>query len=499
MNLSTNLYNFELVYSFEGLIKEFLMGIPLRQLELISSSGVDQASRQGKQISAQSMQGGRVPFLRQAQPFEPVDQIVSQQNQMKMDLIGQKTVGGNVAKRKTFFEFSDVQFAAGSGFVKMPHVFRTQQKIGNEGMVKVILEFPESELIVLFLGFWFGSAHYNKSMRPLPIVRLVSKLSCLPASLSEGAVTKVLSSFLNRLGHFGHDRVTSLFLVEWFDEFVVEESRVGANPDAIEVFGNSLSAGRPERLGSSCRMSIPWAQKPMPGISRMCLEANQRVIAGASRLLRVVADLGSSDIPAEDRQDCRIQIEDKTAGRMRPVQDFSAQQVVRTDNALRLRQTDSLQEFSQGGRLGKLLQSQQFLETAVVLDRPGVEDTAHSCDHRINHALQEFDRMIDTASSLPAGMSLQDPFEIQFSTKPLKKRHTAEMREGGILEGEYDFSDTFSHYTETILLVMFPRHKYSCSDYSVSSSVMPTFLFVFCGDSPFFQVELLLAVLYYPL
>lgn len=41
MNFSTNLCNFEMFYSAEGLVKEFLMGIPLWQLELISSSGVN--------------------------------------------------------------------------------------------------------------------------------------------------------------------------------------------------------------------------------------------------------------------------------------------------------------------------------------------------------------------------------------------------------------------------------------------------------------------------
>jgi hypothetical protein len=41
--------------------------------------------------------------LRQTQTFEPIDQIVSQQNQMKMNLIGQKTVARNVAQREAFF------------------------------------------------------------------------------------------------------------------------------------------------------------------------------------------------------------------------------------------------------------------------------------------------------------------------------------------------------------------------------------------------------------
>ena len=433
------------------------------------------------------MQSSRIPLLRQTHAFEPIDQIVSQQNQMKINLIGQKTVGGNIAQRKAFLEFSDVQFAAGSGFVEMPYVFRAQQKIGNEGMVKVIFEFPERELIVLFLGFGFGPAHYDKSMQPLPIVRLVSKLSRLPASFSEGAVTKVLNSFLNRLGHFGHDCISSLFLVERLDELVVEESRVGANSDAVEVFGNFLSAVRPKRLSSARGMGISGTQEAAPGIPGMAFETDQRMIAGTSGLGGIVSNFGSFYSPAKDRQDSRIQIEDETAGRMRQVPDFPAQQVVHTDDTLRLGQGYSLQEFSQGRRLREFFQTQQLLETTIVLDYSGIVNTPHSRHHRINHTLQEFDRMINSASSLPTGMSLQYPFEVQLSTKPLKKCHAAEMRKGRILEGKYDFSDTFAHYTETLLLVMFPRHKYSCFDYSVSSSVILTFLSVFCGDSPFFQ------------
>jgi len=55
MNLSTNRYklmDFEVFYFVESLIKEFLMGIPLGQLELISSSSVNQTCRQGEQIPA---------------------------------------------------------------------------------------------------------------------------------------------------------------------------------------------------------------------------------------------------------------------------------------------------------------------------------------------------------------------------------------------------------------------------------------------------------------
>jgi hypothetical protein len=71
----------------------------------------------------------------------------------------------------------------------------------------------------------------------------------------------------------------------------------------------------------------------------------------------------------------------------------------------------------------------------------------------------------------------------------LKNNHSSKVSQPWILEGKCDFSDAFSHYTETILLVMFPRQANYRNHYKVSSSIMPTFLSLFCGDSPFFQVQ----------
>ena len=487
MNLSTNLRNFDMFYSAEGLIKEFLMGVPLWQLELISSSSVNQTCRQGEQIPAQSMQSNRAPFLRQAQALEPVDQIVAQKNEMKMNLIGQETVGRDTPQRKALFELSDVQFASGPGLVKMPYVFRTQQKIGNEGMVKVILEFPERELVVFFLGFWFGAAHYDKSMRSVPVVRLISKPSHLPTIFPEGMITQVLNLFLNRLGHLGHDCVANTFLVERIDKLVVVKPRIGTDTDSVEVFGNLSSAVRPELLNSACRMGIPRTQEAAPGIPGMPFETNQRMITGTPRLGGIVSNFGSFYAPAKDRQDCRIQIEDEAAGRMRQVVDFPAQQVVHTDNTLQLRQTYPLQEFSQSRRLREILQPQQLLETTIVLDRPGIENTPHSCHHRINHTLQEFYGMIPAVSAAPQDIGLEEPLQLQFSTKPLKNNHSSEVSQTLILEGKCNISYPFGHPAQILLLVRLLQYMSDRDNYNVSSSVMLIFLIVNCGYSPFFQ------------
>src|SRR3989338_8279678 len=109
-NFSTNLCKFELFYFLDSLIEELLMNIARRQFELISVSRINQSGRQDQQFPAQGLQGSTTPFFWQAESFEPIDKVVSQEYQMKVDLIGQEAVGGNLSQREVLFEFSDVQF-----------------------------------------------------------------------------------------------------------------------------------------------------------------------------------------------------------------------------------------------------------------------------------------------------------------------------------------------------------------------------------------------------
>ena len=471
----------------DGLKKEFLMYVAWGHLDLVSASRMNQTSWQIEQFSAQSMQGSRAPLSWQTQAFEPVDQIVSEQNQMEMNPIGQETVGRDIAQRKAFFEFPDIQFASGSGLVEMPYAFWTQWKIGNKGVVKVILEFPERELIVFFFGF--GTADYDETMRPLPVVRLVSKPGYLPSVFPESMIAKALNLFLNGFGHFGNNYVTNLFLVERLDEFVVEEPRVGTNSDSVEVFGNLLSAGRPKRLSSACRMGISRTQEAMPGIAGMAFETNQGMITGTSRFGGVVSNLGSFDFPAKERQDSRIQIEDETAGRMRQAPDLPAQQIVNPDNSFQFQRIDALEEFSQGGRLGEILQSQQSLKTTVVMKNSRIGNTSHTSHHRINNRQNQLGRMVIATSVLPMDMSLEEPFQIQFSTKLVEKEHSAKVSKRWILEEKLEFSNTFSHLTDSVLIGRFLSYLFYEGYYTSFSSEIPILLSQKHKLLPFFQVE----------
>lgn len=123
-NFSTKRYklrDFELLDFRKNRLKEYFVWVSFGQSELIFSARVDQTAGDNQEVCTNGLEGSRVPSLWQRETLEPVNQIVDQKNQMKVCLIGKKTIGRNFAQRKAFFEFSDIQFAVGSGFVKNPH------------------------------------------------------------------------------------------------------------------------------------------------------------------------------------------------------------------------------------------------------------------------------------------------------------------------------------------------------------------------------------------
>lgn len=98
--------------------------------------------------------------------------------------------------------------------------------------------------------------------------------------------------------------------------------------------------------------------------------------------------------------------------------------------------------------------------------------------------------MIKTVSSAPVNMLLQKSFEVQFLTKSLKKKHSAIMSEGKILEGKMNSLNTFAHLTYSSLLVRFASCQIYPVNYSMSPSVKSRSLSKNQQNSPFFQVKL---------
>ncbi|MCX5698178.1 MAG: phage integrase N-terminal SAM-like domain-containing protein, partial [Candidatus Omnitrophica bacterium] len=72
---STKLPNFQAFDIPECLMEEFLVDIARGNFEFVDTCGIDQSGWQNQQFAANSLKRGRLPFDRQAQELEPVDQI----------------------------------------------------------------------------------------------------------------------------------------------------------------------------------------------------------------------------------------------------------------------------------------------------------------------------------------------------------------------------------------------------------------------------------------
>jgi len=486
---STKLSNLQTFDIAERLIEEFLMDVTCRNLELVGAPGMNQPCRQNQEFAANCLKRRISPFDWQAEKFEPVDQIVAQKNQMEINLVGQEAVGRDIVQREALFEFSDVQFAVGPRFVKVPYALWIQWKIGHKGMVKVILEFPERKLIAFFFGFGLGSADYDEAVGPFPIPRLITELGCLPAAFPEGVVTDTLHLFLNRSGHLCYHCITDIFLVERLDEFVVVEPRVGT--DTIEILWYLLADGRPQRLGSRSRMGISRTQNPMPDIPAVSFETDQRMVAGAAGLFGVVSDSGPFYFPAKDWQDSRVQIENETSGDSGCPLNRIAQRIVQPHEAFDLLDGQTLEKISQSRAVGEIAQPQKGLEVTVVMQNPGIRDTFHTGHHRVNYSQNQLGRMIMTVAAFPANVVLEVSLQIEFSTKLLEKNHAAIVRQARILDGKAYFSDASEHTSISSLTVGLMKWAIVTPHYNRFPSPYTEFPPLKCNDSPFFQVHLI--------
>lgn len=489
---STNLYklgNLEFVDVLLNLMQHFLMRIISGQSELVFATRVHQSGRQSQQVDTNRLQCCGLPTANQTQTFEPVDQVVRQEDQMKVSLIDQEVVGGNLSQREIVFQLPDVQFGASPLFVKGPHATWTQRKVADDRVVMMVLEFPQGELLLLI--FSFGTTNDVKMMFLLPMAWLIYKLCGLPLTFfAKGAVTKMLDFFFDGFGHIRHNRISYSHIVEGFDELVIVKSAIGSDTDAIHVRGNLLQTRLPQRLDVCCRARISWSQHAVPTVSGVTFEAHQRMVTWPAFLLWIVAYLGLLDLPTIQRKDGRVQVEDQTGRTLpREIPNPLAQDVVNVDQPTQFRRRQAFEKFPQGRSLWEALQPKECLQVSIVRQNSRLGNSFHPSDHAVENAHEQLRWMIITAASLPGNVPLQLSLQIQFSTKLLKKNHSTIVRQTWILEGEFDFLQSFAHLTESSLLVRFVSDINNTYDYRWLSSIILAFLTHNSRYSRFFQVQ----------
>jgi hypothetical protein len=77
-----------------------------------------------KQAVSDSLKIESLPIVREAEALEPVDQVVSKQDQVKIGLIGGPVSGGNLAQGIGFEKFPNDKFSRSSLVVEAPEIER---------------------------------------------------------------------------------------------------------------------------------------------------------------------------------------------------------------------------------------------------------------------------------------------------------------------------------------------------------------------------------------
>lgn len=125
----------------------------------------------------QGLERGVLKGWGQAQPLEPVDQVVGQQEQMEIGFVGEEVASGNTAQGVLPFELLDQQLDSGTVVVEAPQVERLQRQICNQNLVVIRPEFEAGQLLGRLLRL--GPPDHDEPIGMRPPSRLVAELGYL--------------------------------------------------------------------------------------------------------------------------------------------------------------------------------------------------------------------------------------------------------------------------------------------------------------------------------
>jgi hypothetical protein len=168
-----------------------------------------------------------------------MDNIVGKEENLEKRYIGHPVFGWNLSQRVVVEKFPDVLLDSGSLGIKPPHSPGMSLQIGDQDMIGIFLIFEKGQLLGFDGVFGNRTSHYNEPMNLFPTVGLVSKLSHLPSVAKFFEPTRSGSKFDGRI-FLGDNRIAIGFLIEPFDHLLLEESRIGPEPDtrSWDSFGN---------------------------------------------------------------------------------------------------------------------------------------------------------------------------------------------------------------------------------------------------------------------
>jgi len=128
-------------------------GFELRSIMIVVGQNQDVAvpppgelGWQDEEVRANRIQGGVEILFGEAEPFEPMHQIVSEEQDLKERHIGHPVVGGDFPQGIVVEQFANVFLDRGMLSVESPHSPRMASEIGHQNVVGIFAILEECQL-----------------------------------------------------------------------------------------------------------------------------------------------------------------------------------------------------------------------------------------------------------------------------------------------------------------------------------------------------------------
>ncbi|MEM3112624.1 MAG: hypothetical protein QXY90_06255, partial [Candidatus Anstonellales archaeon] len=194
-----------------------------------------------------------LPVGREAETFEPIDQVVGKQNQMEIGLIGSPISGGDLSQGIGFEKFPDDKLPCGSLVVESPEMEGFQRKVCNDHLVGISSHLEKRELPGGFL--WDETANDDESWGRFPSPGFVFELRD-PTPRGDFFVMETSKVVLDGFGNPSHNGIEGRNFLKKFDNRMVVEGRIGPDPNLSNSRGKLQEASFQELYGMGSGMNI---------------------------------------------------------------------------------------------------------------------------------------------------------------------------------------------------------------------------------------------------
>jgi hypothetical protein len=405
-----------------------------RQCQSWAIVGSTQLGRHQQDLVSEGLQRGILKFRGQAQPLEPVDEVVGEQKQMEVGLVGKEVASGNAAEGIVAFELFDEQLDPRPVVVEAPEVQRLQRQIGDQDLLVILAEFEERQLVGGFLGL--KSPDHDEAIRMGPPQGLIAEFGDLDASAGTH-VPEVRQLAFDRGRQTSDDHEPDPLRFESLDQRMVVKPFVRADNHQPDAGGHLREARRKQVARPTGGMGIARPQLPVPEVLGSAFEAQQRVIRRPPPLDWVVADPGLLLLTIDDEHG-RVDIEDQPRRRMRMGRHALEEAVVEPAQLRQYRRGYAQQDAAERGGVGIVGQPGQVLKHAVLPQQVRRFDPLQTEDHGVQQGQQH---LADAVGIVPLGhenMPSNGVLKAKLRQEPMQQIDAAVMRQarGAKLNGQ---------------------------------------------------------------